>query len=137
MAGVVDHVKPACRPPLRQQPGGLQWAAYVVAAVDEHARDAVEVGCVVEQLVVLQEGRVAPLVRDQTCESEAKVGIFVARVRPVPRNERDMRVFPRAPFLRRVLTDGGISVEEQRRIRIDERQLPQGVWYRRGESVPL
>lgn len=77
--------------------------------------------CVTEQLIVLQEGSVAPVVRDEPREPEAEIGVLVARVGPVAWGERDVRVLPRAPLARRALTNGGVGIGQQRRVCVNER----------------
>ena len=108
VAGVVEDLQPAGRPPPAQPPGGLQRTADVVAAVDEHPGDTVQSGRLSQQLVVLQEGGVAPVVRDKPRKPEAELRVVVARVRPMAGREGDVRLFPGAPFPRRVLPDRGV-----------------------------
>src|SRR5450432_1603917 len=70
VAFVVDDLELASGPVSGQVPGGFERAADVVAAVDEYAGDAVQRCCVVEELAVLEEGGVSPVVRDQARESQ-------------------------------------------------------------------
>ena len=75
VAGIVEDMKRAGAPPLRQVPRGIQRAAGVVAAVDQDAGDAVQCRCTTEQFVLPEKSGVPPVVRDQAREPEAKFRI--------------------------------------------------------------
>ena len=95
-------------------PGRLQWAADVVTAVNEDAGDAVQRCRVADQLILLEESGVPPVVRDQPCEPEAELGVVVeARVAAMARGERDVCVLPGAPLAGGVVAYAGIRVEQQ------------------------
>ncbi len=117
--------------------GGLQRPAHVVAAVDERAGDTVEPRRVAEQPILPEEREVPPVVRDQAREAQAELRVLVAGVRPVTGGEGDVRVLPGAPLARRVLADGGIGIEQQRGVGVDQRQMPQSRGDGRGEPIPL
>src|SRR6185295_5678929 len=112
VAGIVEDAKLTGAPPLCELPRSIQWAADVVAAVDQHAGNAVQCRCIAEQLVLLKEGGVAPVVRDQAREAETKFRVVEARIRAMVGGEGDVRVLPGAPLPRRVIADGGIVVKQ-------------------------
>ena len=80
MAGIVEDLKLTAAPALRQLPRGIQRAADIEAAMDQDAGNAVQSCGIAEQLVLLEEGGVPPVMRDQARELEAKFRIVVARI---------------------------------------------------------
>jgi hypothetical protein len=124
VAGVVEDMEPTAGPSLGESPRGLHRTADVIPAMDEDARDAVEHGSVADKLVVLEEGGVPPVVRDQAREPEAEFRVFETRVGTMAGGEGNVSVFPGAPLPRRVFAHGGVSVEEQRCISIDRPEVP-------------
>jgi len=78
MTGIVEDVKLTGSPALRELPGGIQRAADVVAAMDQDAGNTVQSRGITEQLVLPEEGSVAPVVRDQARELKAIFGIVGA-----------------------------------------------------------
>src|SRR5215475_12713776 len=81
VAGIVKDVKLTGAPPLRQLPSSIQRAADVVAAVDQDAGNALQCRGIAEQLVLLEEGGVPPVVRDKARKPEAIFRIFIVRIR--------------------------------------------------------
>ncbi len=114
----------ACAPALREPTCRLERSAHVVATVDEKSRDSVEYRCVTQKLFFLEKGRVPPVVGDDTRKSQAKFRVVKTRIWHMPRRQRHMRFFPRAPFASSALTDVAFGIEEQRRISLDERHVP-------------
>ncbi len=64
VAGVVKYVKFARAPALVQTPGGHKWAANVIASINEHSRNAVQLRYLANQLILAEKGGVSPVVRD-------------------------------------------------------------------------
>jgi hypothetical protein len=60
VAGIVEDVKLTGAPAPRQLPRGIQRAADVVAAVDQDAGNAVQGRGITQQLILPEEGGVAP-----------------------------------------------------------------------------
>ena len=85
MSGVVENLQSAGGPSLGQPPGGHQWCADIEASIDEHARDAVQLRGVPDQLVLLEKRGVPPIVSHEASEPQTKLGILVARIWSVTR----------------------------------------------------
>src|SRR5262245_39841769 len=125
MASVVENLQPAGGPSLGQLPGGHQWSTYIEASMDEHARDAVQLCGVPNQLVLLEKRRVPPIVSNEASEPQTKLGILVARIWSVTRGQRDMGVFPGAPFPGSEITDNRIRVRKHPSIGFDRSEVPK------------
>src|SRR5690349_7837756 len=98
MSSVIEHLQPASGPSLGQPPSRNQRPAYIEAAMDEHARDPVQLCGVPNQLVLFEKRRVPPIVRNEASEPQTKLRILVARIWSMARGQGDMGVFPGTPF---------------------------------------
>src|SRR5262245_65193906 len=125
MASVVEHLQPAGGPSLGQPPSGNQWSTYVEAAMDEHARDPVQLCGVPNQLVLLEKRGVLPIVSHEAGEPQTKLGILVAQTWCVIRGQGDMGVFPGTPFPGREITGNRIRVRKHPSIGFDRPEMPK------------
>ena len=98
---------------LREPPGHSRRSADVQPAMDHQHRDVGDAIGVAEQLVVIHERRVAPVVGHQPGKAQAKARILVARTGLVAGVRGDVRVFPIAPRFRRRIVDRRIGVLQQ------------------------
>src|SRR5690349_2197585 len=105
--------------------------------MNEHARYPVQLRRIADQLVLLEERGVPPIVRDKASEPQTKLGILVARIWRVTRRQGDMGVLPGTPFSGREITNNRIEVGEHPRIGFDRREMPEPVRYGVDETVPL
>src|SRR3984893_6009683 len=103
VTGIVDEYELRIGPFACELPGGIRWAADVEAAVDEHSRDPGEPMRITNELVVVEERCVAPVVRHDPGEAHAEAGIVVTGVVSMPGGRTDVGVFPLTPSLRRHL----------------------------------
>lgn len=81
VTGVLQYLQGACRPALRQLPRRLKRTADIVTTVNEDPGDAVQKVGIAQELIVVQERRVTPVMRDQSCEQQPERRIVESRVR--------------------------------------------------------
>src|SRR5262249_21764218 len=98
MSSVVENLQSAGGPSLGQPPSGNQWSTYIETSMDEHARDSVQRCGVPNELVLFENARALPIVRNEASGRETNVGVLVARMWTVPGGQSDMGVFPCTPF---------------------------------------
>lgn len=93
--------------------------------MDQDAGNAGKQRCIAQELIVFQEGGVSPVMRHQASEPETELRVVKARVALMSGDERDVRVFPRAPRSGGALLDVGIRIEQQGCIGVNQRRVPQ------------
>ena len=87
VSSVVEDSQPTGRPSPGELPSGYQWSADIVASVNQHAGDTVKLSSVADELVLLEEGRMPPIVCNQPGEPQAELWVLVTRVSRVPRRQ--------------------------------------------------
>ena len=135
VACVLDDDQLAVWPRSVQMPCGVKGARDVIAAMDQDGGDAGKTVDVTQNLVFGEEAAVAPVVRDQPREGQLEVRIFVLKPRRRAGPQRDVRVFPYAPLMRRA--DTGLRIGMGEHPRVGGRQVPVALSRGEGADEPL
>src|SRR5947209_630973 len=127
VSGIVHDDELTAGPGLPELRRDVERTADVETAVDQYARDPRESVSVAQQDAVLEESRMAPVVRDQSREAHPKQRVLVAGVRPMVRANGNVRVLPVTPVACGLLAHGRVAAVEQLTICLDKPALTAGV----------
>ena len=85
---------------------------------------------------IAEEGGVPPVMRDKSSEAQPESGVFESGEGLVPRCERNVGILPGTPFAGGPVRHFGVFIEQESRVRINEREVPKRFWHRIREAMP-